>query len=186
MIAGEDTNITVRLEPRTKFFAVLQARRAGLTLSEFVQSCVESCLQLDSIEVDGQQLSYEALQDQLWTEHPADRYARLAYLFPNELTVRERKLWNSIIRKSDEFWHVQAGELRDIVTAKTFRFDRLRERWAEFEEFNRNDVAALAKTVKQQQQEEWSSKAIPQQRALVQEQQNLIKQFEAKPARKRK
>jgi hypothetical protein len=163
----EDALMQVKLSPETKYFAVLFSKRAGTTLSEFVAECVDAVLATSTVTVAGKALDYKKLTRLLWAEHPADRFALLATHFPGELTLREQLLWLGVVKQSQAFWNVPLMELyRTKQLTDVINLGELRKKWDSFDSMNRDEIAALAQTIKQENQAGLDSNLPPELKEL--------------------
>jgi hypothetical protein len=138
---------TVRISPKVKYFAQLVARGSGTTFAALIEQALKRELSEAQIQEDDEWVTLTELETQLWAEHEADRLALIGNRFPRLLTARERMLWERIICKTQEFWHVRIGLKRTPVSKKTFNFELLRERWDEVNK-DRDELARIVSQFK--------------------------------------
>ena len=150
-----------------------------MSLAGLVQALLDDYLSREIVQGTGEEISMTQLMSEVWAEHEADRLVLIADRFPRMLTERERVLWKRIICERQEFWHAPLSHTRHRVTVKTFNFPHLREQWGAL-----NKEADALDRPRSEVNRDWSSRAIPQQRALMKEQQKLINEMNVKPARK--
>lgn len=90
--------ISVRLDPKLKYFCDLVARHERRTLSSFVESAISKAL--DEYREEGKGF---VLNDNLWDVDASDRFAKLAVLAPQLMTFEEQKDWG-ILNEADFLW----------------------------------------------------------------------------------
>jgi hypothetical protein len=125
--------VSVRLDPKLRFMAELAARRQRRTLSSFVEWAIEDSLYrvLITQEIDsrgnykGKSISEVAAT--LWDVSEADRFARLAFRYPDLLNHHEQICWK-LIRENGYLWKGRHGEVGDRTEANLI-WARLRETW---------------------------------------------------------
>lgn len=178
MDEAEEVVTSIRLETKTKYFAQLIARGAGMSLAGLVQALLDDYLSREIVRGTGEEISMTQLMSEVWAEHEADRMVLIADRFPRMLTERERVLWKRIICERQEFWHAPLSHTRHRVTLKTFNFPHLREQWGAL-----NKEADALDRPRSEVNKDWSIRAIAQQRALIQKQE-LINEVDLIPARK--
>jgi hypothetical protein len=121
--------VTVRLDPKLRYFAELGARKQRRTLSSFIEWAIEESLNHIRLS-DHSTQAERTLADQtneLWDVDEPDRFAKLACRFPHMLTHDEQVLWKLVCdngffweRHTDGGWTIERGSLF---------FGRLREHW---------------------------------------------------------
>ncbi|WP_295539210.1 hypothetical protein [uncultured Pseudacidovorax sp.] len=127
---------TVRLDPKLRYLAELAARKQRRTLSSFVEWAIEDTLDRLPIREWGQgAITFRDRAEDLWDVDEADRFAKLAFLFPELMTHEEQIIWKLVCengylwrgrysKATHEWeWNVEQGGLL---------LDRLREHWAAF------------------------------------------------------
>ena len=110
---GRSTTLTVRLDPKLRYLADLAARKQRRTLSSFSEWAIQEALrevQLSDSPATDAAKSVNVLDeaDQLWDVDEADRFAKLAFRYPELLNHEEQVLWK-LIRELPLFWR-SAGE----------------------------------------------------------------------------
>lgn len=128
--------VTVRLDPKLRYLAELAGRKQRRTVSSFIEWAIQEALMSVYVrdpdaEYD-EGLSFAQATEQLWDVDEADRFARLALLFPELLTHDEQCIWK-VIRNHACFWLAPLPKDRKESwdMEKVFRFDQLRERWSD-------------------------------------------------------
>jgi hypothetical protein len=138
----------IYLPEKTRYFAGLFVKHMSISLSDFFAECVEAALETVTVSVAGRDFTYAELQEQLWTDHPADRLVLLATRFPGEMTDREALLWRGVICRNKEFWLVPLTGVRIPVSKDTFNYEYLRNKWEDLDSLNRGQIAKLAQSIK--------------------------------------
>ena len=126
---AEGVVTSIRLDPKTKYFAQRVARGAGMSLAALVQLLLDDYLSHETVQGIGEEVDMARLMSEVWAEHEADRLVLIADRFPRMLTERERILWKRIICERQEFWNLPLTRLRHRIIVKSFNFQRLREQW---------------------------------------------------------
>lgn len=140
--------VTVRLDPKLRYLAELAARKQRRTLSSFVEWAIEDALgRVNLYEGDdysgdhSRSVGEEAAQ--LWDVDEADRFAKLAFHYPDLLTHEEQVLWK-LIRENGALWLGDWGKKPDYIfkwqiKEDYFQFDKLREHWDIFNKAARGE-----------------------------------------------
>lgn len=127
--------VTVRLDPKLRYFAELAARKQRRTLSSFIEWAIEDVVRRVNL-YEGSEATGETNQSigdeasYLWDVDDADRFAKLALRYPELLTHEEQVIWK-LIWENGYFW---CGDWHDgifewRVEESSFIFERLREKW---------------------------------------------------------
>lgn len=129
--------VTVRLDPKLRYFAELAARKHRRTLSSFIEWAVEDVVRRVNLH-EGSEFSGETNQSigdeagYLWDVDEADRFAKLALHYPELLTHEEQVIWK-IIKENGYFWRGSWSGTNSAfewhVEDCNFIFERLREHW---------------------------------------------------------
>jgi hypothetical protein len=125
--------LSIRLDPRLRFLAELASRRQRRSISSFVEASIQDSLLRVFItqEVDsrgnykGKTISEVAAT--LWDVNEADRFARLAFRYPDLLTYNEQMCWK-LICENEYLWKGRPDEAGDRIEANLI-WPRLRETW---------------------------------------------------------
>jgi hypothetical protein len=146
--------VTVRFDPRLRYLLELAARRQRRTVSSFIEWAVEESFSHVIIkegfdEREGNySVSVAEAASRLWDVDEADRFVKLAFIYPDMLTHEEQILWK-LIRRTGSLWR---GHYADLGNAEetlewTWRveegnliFDRLREYWGKFKAVAEGDM----------------------------------------------
>jgi hypothetical protein len=129
--------LSIRLDPRMRYLAELASRRQRRSISSFVEASIQDSLLRVFVtqEVDsrgnykGKTITEVAAI--LWDVIEADRFARLAFRYPDLLTYSEQMCWKSIC-ENESFWKDRPDEARDRIEANLI-LPRLREKWHLFD-----------------------------------------------------
>lgn len=134
--------VTVRLDPKLRYLAELAARKQRRTVSSFIEWAIEDALNRVMLReaVDGfsndSGTSVASAAQNLWDVDEADRFAKLAFNYPDLLTHEEQILWKLVrengylwrgkYRGSDNKWSWEAHDELSL------NLKRLREHWSNF------------------------------------------------------
>lgn len=125
--------VTVRLDPKLRYLAELAALKQRRTLSSFIEWAIEGSLDRVTLrEAEGLTVANDA--ENLWDVDESDRFAKLAFRFPDLLTHEEQVLWK-LIRENGVVWRGQynnQGEWEWKPVESALIYNRLREQWAKF------------------------------------------------------
>jgi hypothetical protein len=131
--------VTVRLDPKLRYLADLAARKQRRTLSSFIEWAIEDSLRKlslnDGVGADSaprRSIAQDA--EVLWDVDAPDRFARLAFWYPELLTHEEQMRWK-LIRECGYLWlggPDEDGKVGWRVSERTLVFERLRETWDKF------------------------------------------------------
>ena len=90
--------VTVRLDPKLRYLADLAARKQRRTLSSFIEWSIEESLDVLSLNREdsthGEKISHVA--NRLWSVNEAERFLRLAILYPELLSHEEQLIWQAL------------------------------------------------------------------------------------------
>ncbi len=130
--------VTVRLDPKLRYFAELAARKQRRTVSSFIEWAIEDALNrvLLREDVDGVPgTSIASTAHNLWDVDEADRFVKLAFDYPDLLTHDEQVLWK-FVRENGYLWR---GKFRGAenkwsweIVEYSLIIQRLREHWSNF------------------------------------------------------
>lgn len=133
--------ITIRLDPRLKYLAELAARRQRRPLSSYVEWAIEQSLSqvhpsYDNSDLyEGQPATFADVASYLWDVDESDRFACLAFQYPELLTHEEQVVWK-LIKGCGYLWR---GKYEGIDQEWTWKIQesslmkqRLRETWSKF------------------------------------------------------
>ena len=140
--------VTVRLDPKLRYLAELAALKQRRTLSSYIEWAVQDSLSRIYLHEGsgfnndhGNTLQEEA--DSLWDVDEPDRFAKLAFQFPELLTHTEQIKWK-LIRENGYLWkgRVVRGVWDWNVLEKDLILKRLRETWKDFCDVAEGEVDA--------------------------------------------
>jgi hypothetical protein len=124
--------VTVRLDPRLRYLAELAARKHRRTLSSFIEWALEDALGRVMLE-DNKSIADAA--NRLWDVDEADRFAMLAFNYPDLLTHDEQVLWKLIV-ENGWLWRGQYNDSSCrwewATPPSSLIYERLREHWELF------------------------------------------------------
>jgi hypothetical protein len=123
--------VTVRLDPKLRYLAELAARKQRRTLSSYIEWSIEEGLGLTCLGTNEHcTLTEDATF--LWDVDEADRFAKLAFRYPDLLTHEEQVLWK-LIRECPGLWVGQfkgrPAEWTWVVEEKALIVGKLRDQW---------------------------------------------------------
>ena len=136
---------TVRLDPKLRYLAELAARKQRRSLSSFIEWAIEDALMRFPLkEGDNWQRTVMGEAEALWDVDAADRFAKLAFNFPELLTHDEQVLWK-LVRENGYLWRGRYAKYGDQewtwdVDEKSFIYSRLRESWDAFKDVASNEL----------------------------------------------
>lgn len=127
--------VTVRVDPKLRYFAQLAARKQRRTLSSFIEWSIEQSLNEVKFSDFDQSYSMASELSDLWDVDEADRFAKLALSHPDMLLHDEQVLWK-LIRENGYVWkgHYDTSTKRWTweVRQEDLIFERLRQSWDDF------------------------------------------------------
>jgi hypothetical protein len=133
--------VGVRLDPKLRYLAEIAARKQRRTLSSFIEWAIEDSLsRVELYHGSGYNGDHSIMLEEeirrLWDVDDAERFARLAILYPELLTVEEQERWKLL---SDSFLFAPAkSRNRDSGYSWNWPiledrvFPMLRKHWAGF------------------------------------------------------
>lgn len=152
--------VTVRLDPKLRYFAELAARKQRRTLSSFIEWAVERGL--DSIHITDGDTSLWSEADTLWDVDESDRFAKLALRHPDLLTHDEQVLWK-LIRENGYVWrgrYDHEGYWRwNPADESDLNLNRLKQNWGNFKAAAAGDDEARMKLPKWTEHDATKAKA---------------------------
>ena len=118
--------VTVRLDPKLRYPAELAARKQRRTLSSFIEWAIEENLKQIYLEERLDALSIASESADLWDE--ADRFAKLAFRYPQMLTLTNR-CFGSSFERMDIFGRASTTERASGLgkCARTLSFLNVRD-----------------------------------------------------------
>jgi hypothetical protein len=120
--------VTVRLDPRLRYLADLAARKKRRTLSSYIEWAIEQSLaHVRMTESEGAFRSIAAESGELWDVDEAERFVKLALLYPELLAHSEQVLWK-LIRENKYVWRRSDEE----QSLGNLNIERLRQYWDRF------------------------------------------------------
>jgi len=128
--------VTVRLDPKLRYLAELAALKQRRTLSSYIEWAVQDSLCRVYLYEGSDYNSAVTAQeeaDTLWDVDEPDRFAKLAFRYPELLNYVDQKKWK-LIRENGYLWkgRMNAGVWTWQVQKKDFIFERLRQYWEKF------------------------------------------------------
>lgn len=122
--------VTVRLDPKLRYLAELAARKQRRSLSSFLEWVAQKSLEDIWLREDDCTSSIAYESNRLWDVDDADRFAKLAFRYPDMLTHDEQVRWK-LIQENGFLWrgHVSGSW---AVEESSLIFERLREHWDKF------------------------------------------------------
>ena len=135
---GRSETVSVRLDARLRYIAELAARKQRRTVSSFIEWAIEETLKVTNLteetDFDGKRSFWEAAS-QLWDVSDSDRFAKLAFNYPDLLTYEEQVLWK-LIRENGLLWRGSYSGPNNQwvweVEKRNFAYNKLREHWDTF------------------------------------------------------
>ena len=129
---------TIRLDPKLRYLAELAARKQRRTLSSFIEWAVESTLnRLPISEWDGGEYTFREKAEQLWDVDEADRFAKLAFGFPELMTHDEQVIWK-LVKENGGLWRGVFRERDGVwtwsISEQALDLARLREHFDVFKD----------------------------------------------------
>jgi predicted transcriptional regulator len=97
--------VSVRLDPKLRYLAEIAARKQRRTVSSFIEWAIEDSLNRVAIweGANGASRSVHDAATQLWDVDECDRFAKLAFHYPDLLTHQEQVIWK-LVRENGYFW----------------------------------------------------------------------------------
>jgi hypothetical protein len=148
--ATRTLTVTIRLDPRLKYFAELGSRKQRRTLSSFIEWAIEHSL--DSVHIsrswnpESESFYSESISDigdSLWDVFEADRFAKLAFKCPDLLDHTEQIIWK-LVQENGLLWRGHhdkiTGRWTWSIDQSKLIFGRLREYWDVFNRVARGEA----------------------------------------------
>ncbi len=132
--------VTVRLDPKLLYLAEIAARKQRRTLSSYIEWAVGGSLNhvfIDEAKTFGGEANKTVanVAQQLWDIDEPDRFAKLAFRYPDLLTHVEQALWK-LIRENGNLWKgwydKTNGDWSWRIEEGSFKGEVLRACWDEF------------------------------------------------------
>ncbi len=133
--------VTVRLEPKLRYFAELAARKQRRTLSSFIEWTIQEELEKIYLEEPSssnygeQGTTVAASMHRLWDVDEEVRFIKLGLYFPDLMTHEDQILWK-LIRENGALWRGSYYGLKQewtwAVNEATLDFELLRQHWSTF------------------------------------------------------
>src|SRR5919108_23207 len=131
--------IQVRLDPKLRFAAELAAMKQRRTLSSFAEWAIEKAVRdVSVVDRPFADISITAhdVTVEVWSVDEADRFAKLAFEFPELLDHDQECLWK-LISENGYLWRGMyapppSNEWIWMVAKENLYFPRLREHWDTF------------------------------------------------------
>ena len=137
--------VSVRLDPKLRYLCEIAARKQRRTISSFIEWSLETSL--DSVKLTDFNGNTEALGQNagyLWDVEPADRFAKLAFWYPDLLNHHEEIVWK-LIRENGYLWrgnyHKTTNKWTWTIDQSSLNFGRLREHWDKFNKVARGEAS---------------------------------------------
>ena len=135
--------VGVRLDPKLRYLTELAARKQRRSLSSFIEWAVEETLKREVIrETDVNRSCIAEEAGELWDVDEADRFAKLAFRYPELLTHDEQLIWK-LVRENGHLWDGRFASITNRWVWETeefyFNFARLRENWDLFKAVAKGD-----------------------------------------------
>lgn len=133
--------VGVRLDPKLRYLAEIAARKQRRTISSFIEWAIEDSLaRIELYHGSGYNGDYSVTLDQeisrLWDVDEAERFARLAILYPELLTTEEQERWkllsDSLLFAPAKSRDQSGGHFWDWPTLEDRVFPMIRKLWPEF------------------------------------------------------
>jgi hypothetical protein len=133
--------VGVRLDPKLRYLAEIAARKQRRTISSFIEWAIEDSLNRVELHHGSgyngdDSITLEQEVGRLWDVNEGERFARLAILYPELLTVEEQERWKLL---SDSLLFAPAksrtrngGQSWDWPTLEDRVFPVLRKVWPDF------------------------------------------------------
>jgi hypothetical protein len=117
--------VTIRLDPKLRYFTELAARKQRRTVSSFIEWAIESALGRIVLweDEEGREVTLGGRSEALWDVDEPDRFAKLAQNYPELLTHDEQVLWK-LIKECPLLWNIPSPGSR-----LSLNFEDLREHW---------------------------------------------------------
>ena len=132
--------VTVRFNPQLRYLIELAARKQRRTVSSLIECEIEKNLSKMFLKEAGinsaAPVSVEDEKDKLWDTEEADRFAKLAFNYPELLNHYEQVLWR-LIKENGYVWNICVDEktMEYFWDGKeqSLNFKKLQETWERFQ-----------------------------------------------------
>jgi hypothetical protein len=140
--------VSVRLDPKLRYLAELAARKQRRTLSSYIEWAIEASLEKVILTEgeewnDARSVNLANAAADLWDVEDADKFAKLAFRYPDLLTHHEQVVWK-LIRENGYLWRGFYHKLTNKFTWETSAdfliFETLRAHWNVFNDVARGDL----------------------------------------------
>jgi hypothetical protein len=137
--------VSVRLDPKLRYLAEIAARKQRRTVSSFIEWAIEDSLNRVAVweGANGASRSVHEAATQLWDVDECDRFAKLAFNFPDLLTHQEQVIWK-LVRENAYFWKGSTDNPENIFTwyinEKSLKKWELRTWWRTFNQVARGEL----------------------------------------------
>jgi hypothetical protein len=135
---GRTEIIQVRLDPKLRFAAELAAMKQRRALSSFAEWAIEKAVKQVTITqaLGATPMTAHDVTVEVWDVEEADRFAKLAFKFPELFTHDEEYLWK-LISENGYLWRGRyvpphPNTWSWTVAENNLYFPRLREHWDTF------------------------------------------------------
>lgn len=139
--------VTVRLDPKLRYLAELAALKQRRTLSSYIEWAIQDSLSRVYLRegggYDDQGVTIQDEADTLWDVDDPDRFAKLAFHYPELLMHDEQIKWK-LIRENGYLWRGRmfAEVWKWNVEEDALILERLREHWQQFCDVAEGDADA--------------------------------------------
>jgi len=131
--------VTIRLDPKLRYFTDLAARTQRRTTSGFIEWAIEKSLsEIILNDLDGALTNLVDETEILWDIDEPDRFVKLALNFPYLLTYDEQVMWK-LIGENGYLW--KGTFEKDVdriwtwnISQRNLIIDKLREHWDTFKD----------------------------------------------------
>ncbi len=120
--------LTLRMDPRTRYLAQLAAINSRITLASLINGSLLKTVEEAVIYEGSESIRLSAVAPQLWAEHEADRLVKLADRFEFLLTPQQKTIWVHI-QGTQKYWRFPLDQGTHNVSDITFNYQALRDDW---------------------------------------------------------
>ena len=120
--------LTLRMDPRTKYLGQLAAMQNRITLASLIDRGLLRAIDETAICEGNEAVQLSAVAPQIWAEHEADRLVKLADRFEFLLSTQQRTVWEHI-QGTQKYWRFPLKDGSYNVSESTFYFQALRDDW---------------------------------------------------------
>jgi hypothetical protein len=131
---GRTDMLSLRLDPKLRFAAVLAAAIEHRSVSGFIEAAIEQAIkQVDVPQSDAEpgkdRLTLDQLVHEVWDVDEADRFLKLAFRYPHLLSLTEQRLYK-LLRENDYLWRSEVRTGRNSL--EDVHLPRMRKHWDTF------------------------------------------------------